>query len=73
MKLRFFSDSRRHLVCQPYSIPNLHEMANILNIKRCWFHRDHYDLPKRRALLISYSTIRVSPRDIVRIIQGETV
>lgn len=23
-------------------------MANDLNIKKCWFHKNHYDIPKKR-------------------------
>lgn len=40
----------RHLVCVPYSVENLHAMADALGIKRCWFHADasypHYDIPE---------------------------
>lgn len=41
-------DNKRHLVCEPYSLPVLHEMARRLEIGRWWFHKDHYDIPKRR-------------------------
>jgi len=37
---------------QMESIENLHLMAESLNIKRCWFHRDHYDIPKKRIIKI---------------------
>ena len=49
--MKFYCDKSRHLICEPYSINNLHEMANILNIKRCWYHNNkypHYDIPKKR-------------------------
>jgi hypothetical protein len=49
MDLKYYCDDMRHLVCVPYSIENLHKMADDLNIKRCWFHKDHYDIPKRRV------------------------
>lgn len=67
-QLEFVTDKHRHLVCVPYSIPNLHKMAEILDIKRCWFHRDHYDIPKRRIAEIEQKCTIVTPRDIVRII-----
>lgn len=43
------------MVCIPYTIENLHQMADELGIKRGWFHRSrltglwHYDMPKRRV------------------------
>lgn len=40
-------DNMRHIICVPYSIDNLHRMAEELGIKRCWFHKNHYDAPKR--------------------------
>jgi hypothetical protein len=51
--LVYACDSHRHLVCIPYSIKNLHQMAAELGIKRCWFHKDHYDIPKRRIAEIT--------------------
>lgn len=46
--LKYICDNSRHLVCLPYSIDNLHKMADDLNIKRIWFHKNHYDIPKKR-------------------------
>lgn len=68
--MRFICDNARHLVCQPYSIANLHAMAAALGIKRCWFHRDHYDIPKLRVREITSKCERVPSRVIVRIIKG---
>lgn len=42
-------DRHRHLIVEPYSLERLHAAAQVLGIKRCWFHRDHYDIPKRRV------------------------
>ena len=72
VELRFYCDSMRHLVCVPYSIVNLHEMARQLGIKRCWFHagaHPHYDIPKRRIREISRQCTVVSPREILAIAQ----
>ena len=69
--MEFYCDHRRHLVCVPYSVENLHEMARILGIKRCWFHRDHYDIPKTRVDEITGRCRLVSPREILSIIKGE--
>ena len=46
--MKYYCDDQRHLVCIPYSIENLHKMAEDLNINKCWFHKNHYDIPKRR-------------------------
>ena len=69
-QLEYVTDGKRHLVCRPYSIDNLHRMADNLGIKRCWFHNDHYDIPKRRIPEIEAICTIVGPRVIVRIIRG---
>lgn len=65
----------RHLVCIPYTIENLHQMALDLNIKKCWFHPSksgfHYDIPKKRIDEITAKCIVVSTKDILKIIQGK--
>ncbi len=68
-ELKFYCDDKRHLVCIPYSKDNLHLMAKELNIKKCWFHKDHYDIPKRRIQEIKEKCEIVSPRDILSIIK----
>ena len=71
--MKFLCDNKRHLVCKPYSRQNLHAMAEELGIKRCWFHKHHYDIPKRRIAEIHSKCTVVSIREIVRIIsQGRT-
>ena len=70
MELQYYADHKRHLVCRPYSIENLHTMAARLGIHRCWFHRDHYDIPVRRADEILAKCVVVRPRDIVAIIKN---
>jgi hypothetical protein len=42
-------------------------MADDLGIKRCWFHSDHYDIPKRRIAEIEAKCIFMSTRIIVKI------
>lgn len=73
--LIYVSDDFRHLVCFPYSIGNLHRMAEDLGIGRHFFHKGrhpHYDIPKRRIaeILSNPKTFYASPRVIVRITQG---
>jgi len=69
-----YCDDARHLVCVPYSIPNLHHAARSLGIGRHWFHRNasyaHYDIPKRRVAEIQAKCQVVSTRDILRIVKG---
>lgn len=72
MQLRYLTDGKRHLICLPYSIPNLHMMADDLNINRCWYHggsKPHYDIPKRRLAEIQARCEIVSSKDIVKIIK----
>jgi hypothetical protein len=70
--VKYLCDEARHLVCEPYSVENLHRMATALNIKECWFHKDHYDIPKRRIKEITAKCEVVSSRRIVEIIRGAT-
>jgi len=73
MKLHYYTDGKRHLVCLPYSKENLHEMAKRLDINKCWFHRDHYDIPLRRREEIEAQCRMVHTRIIMDIIQGVRV
>lgn len=70
MELIYYCDNHRHLICKPYSIENLHIMAKDLNIKKCWFHGNHYDIPKRRIEEIKLKCENVSSRIIVGIIKN---
>lgn len=72
MMVRYLTDGQRHLICEPYSVDNLHDMAEALKIKRCWFHKDHYDIPvNRKAEIEAQCDEIVSPRVIVLIIAGK--
>jgi hypothetical protein len=68
--LFYFTDIQRHLVCLPYSKENLHKMAADLGIKLCWFHKDHYDVPKKLLVQVRDKSIFVSPKIILEIIKG---
>lgn len=46
-------------------------MANKLNIKRCWFHKNHYDIPKKRINEIMNKCILVDSKEIVNIINNK--
>jgi hypothetical protein len=73
--MEYFCDDKRHLVCKPYTIANLHRMAESLGIKRAWYHSSarwkHYDIPKRREDEIRARCTVVSTREILKIIKGE--
>ena len=73
--MKYYCDIFRHLVCVPYSIENLHLMAQDLNIKRCWYHNSpnhqHYDIPKRRIAEIQSKCELVEGRVILDIIKGK--
>lgn len=70
--IRPVADIHRHLVCVPYSVRNLHRMATDLRIKKCWFHRDHYDIPKTRVAEIEKKSLIVSSSTIVRLIRNHS-
>jgi hypothetical protein len=72
MEPLFYCDNKRHIVCKPYSLENLHEMAKQLNLKKCWFHKNHYDMPKRRIEEITLKCHLVSSIEIFRIINNIT-
>lgn len=70
--MRYICDNKRHLVCIPYTIDNLHQMAESLNIKRCWFHNSniaHYDIPKKRVLEIMSKCEVVTPKQLVSMVK----
>ena len=68
--MEYYCDTQRHLVCVPYSLENLHEMARYLGIKPCWFHKDHYDIPKKRITEIQAKCKVIKPREILSIIKN---
>jgi len=72
--LTYYCDNARHLVCVPFSIENLHKMAQDLGLHPCWFHRrsrfPHYDIPKRRIVEIQAKCRLVTSREILRIVKG---
>lgn len=70
MKLEYFCDTQRHLVCKPYSVENLRMMAADLQLADCWFHKDHYDIPLSRIKDITARCTLVSPKYIVYIINN---
>jgi len=69
--VEYICDNKRHLICIPYSIENLHKMGDELDIKRCWFHKDHYDIPKKRIDEIQKKCKIVTTREIVNIVRNK--
>lgn len=70
--MKFYCDNKRHLICIPYSIDNLHKMADELNIKRCWFHKGnfaHYDIPKLRINEIMSKCEVITSKQLLTIIK----
>lgn len=71
--MTYYTDGKRHLICKPFSIENLHLMAEKLDINRCWFHTGkfpHYDIPKLRKEEIESKCTIISSKDIIKIING---
>lgn len=70
MYLKYITDKKRHLICVPYSIKNIHQMAQELGIDKCWFRKNHYDIPKKRITEIEKKCQIVDPTQIVEIIRS---
>ena len=71
--MKVLYDEQRHLITVPYTVENLHRAAQQLGIKRCWFHKDHYDIPKRMMARMPETVAeKVSPREIARIVRGKS-
>lgn len=47
-------------------------MAADIGIKKCWFHKNHYDIPRRRIEEISKKCSLVSSKTILRIIKNNS-
>lgn len=70
--LEYYSDTMRHLICKPYSVENLHRMAEDLGIKRCWYDPNpypHYDIPKKKVALIHSKTNVISAKELLLLIK----
>lgn len=76
MELTFYCDIKRHLICVPYSVENLHKMAEILGIKRGWYrskgknYHPHYDIPKKRIEGIQSKCVIISKKELFLIIKN---
>lgn len=71
-RLRYLCDRSRHIVCLPYSVENLHAMAQDLRLSRGWFHDGrwpHYDMPTHRIEELTARCEVVSPRTILNVIR----
>jgi hypothetical protein len=77
--MQYYMDSKRHIICIPYTVKNLHAMAKALRIPQCWFHSSkdhpHYDAPKMRVNeLKAHKLITVvSQRELLRLLKSQRV
>lgn len=70
--MKYYADRMRHLVCVPYTVENLHMMAEDLGIKKCWYHPKpypHYDIPKKRIEEIHAKVEVISPRELLKLMK----
>jgi hypothetical protein len=73
--LTYYCDRNRHLVCTPFSIKNLHLMAEHLKIGKHFFEYSdhgklpHYDIPAERIQEITSKCNVVTRFEIVKIIK----
>lgn len=74
-ELTFLTDGKRHLICIPYSIRNLHRMAYCLGIGRHWFHNQkrgfaHYDIPKNSIRTVELHCRIITTKELITIIKS---
>lgn len=72
--MKYYCDNKRHLICVPYSVKNLHKMAEELDIKKCWYHSSkypHYDIPKKRIDEIQKKCIILTSKELLKLIKEE--
>jgi hypothetical protein len=72
--MKYLCDDSRHLICEPYSIENLHKMAEDLGIKKCWYHAGkfpHYDIPKKRIEEITAKCEVIDSKELLLKIKQE--
>lgn len=74
--LKYYCDRKRHLICKPYSIENLHRMARELQIGTHFYEISkigrlpHYDIPANRIDEIMAKCNVVTRFEIVKIIKA---
>lgn len=69
------TDGRRHLICLPYSVQNLHYMGAQLSLGKHWYHasRGHYDIPVTRRNELEKLCLKVPPKTIARVILNHKI
>lgn len=48
-ELIYITDGVGNVICLPYSVENLHKMADDLGIAKRWYRDGHYKVPKEIA------------------------
>lgn len=48
-ELIYITDGVGNVICLPYSVENLHKMADDLGIAKRWYRNGHYNVPKEIA------------------------
>jgi len=73
--IKYYCDNYRHLICVPYSIENLHLMAEDLEIGEHFFdkgkikYHPHYDIHSRRIEEIKSKCTIISSKELLTIIK----
>lgn len=75
--LEYLCDNKRHLICIPYSISNLHKMSEDLGIPKHFYHKKgqnihpHYDIPAKRLKDIQSKCRIISSKELLIIIKQQ--
>lgn len=64
-------DSKKRLVCMPYSVSNLHTVAKTLGMKRGLFRSSHYAVPASKLVEIQQKSVIITATQANMIIKGE--
>ncbi len=71
--LLYFCGEKGHLICVPYSVENLRQMAEELSLHKDWFRNGripHYVIPEQMVEEIQEQCIVVPTREIVKMTRG---
>lgn len=77
MKLEYYCDNQGHLVCLPYTIDNLHQMANELGLDQSHFKSHpkhaHYLISDNQKDTIMPQCHLVSSKHIIYIVRSRNI
>lgn len=69
-ELVYITDGVGNVICLPYSVENLHKMADDLGIKKTWYRDGHYKVPKEIAEDLEEKCDKVTTTTLFRTVRN---